>query len=116
MVEEKEKPLEQEIIDHVIWDDENKGDYKIAIVARLKAPKLYNIRYMLRLINPDNEVIDYMLSLNGFRKLGKLCLALSKFCEDPIIAGEQQVKELQRLLTYENIRNYVKISALKSKK
>jgi hypothetical protein len=114
-VEEEEKSLE-EVIDHVIWKEENRGDYKISIVARLKAPHLYNVKYMVRLENPDEEIIDYVLSLEGFKKLGKLCLALNKFCRDPIIADEKQVKKLEKLLTFENIQNYVKISALKSKK
>ncbi|MBM4400828.1 MAG: hypothetical protein FJ045_02635 [Crenarchaeota archaeon] len=108
--------MEEEIIDHVIWEEENRGDYRISIVARLKAPNLYNVQYMVRLENPDEEAIDYMLSLDGFKKLGRLCLALSKFCKESIIADEKQVKTLQKLLTVENIQNYVKISAMKNKK
>ena len=74
--------MEEEIIDHVIWKEENRGDYKISIVARLKAPNLINVKYMVRLENPEGEVIDYMLSLKGFKKLGRLCLALNKFCKE----------------------------------
>jgi hypothetical protein len=107
--------LEEDIIDHVIWQEQNRGDYKISIVARLKGPNLYNVQYMVRLENPNYESIDYMLSLDGFKELGRLCLALNKFCKDPIIADEKQIKKLQKLLTVENIQNYVKLSAMKKK-
>lgn len=108
--------MEEEIIDHVIWKEENRGNYRISIVARLKAPNLYNIQYMVRLENPDEDAIDYMLTLDGFKELGKLCLALSKFCKESIDAtDEKQVKKLQKLLTVENIQNYVKLAAMKKK-
>jgi hypothetical protein len=108
--------LDEEIIDHVVWKDENLGNYEISIVARLKGPGLYSVQFILRLRNPDDEVIDYMLSLNGFKKLGKLCVALSKFCEDPIFVNEKKVEALKKLLTVENIMNYVKMSAMKRRK
>ncbi len=85
-------------------------------MARLKAPNLYNVQYMLRVENPNDDTIDYMLTLDGFKELGTLCLDLSKFCEDSISPNEKQVKTLQKLLTAENIRNYVKISKMKTKK
>jgi hypothetical protein len=108
--------LDEKIVDHVIWKEENRGNYKISIVARLKGPNVSNVQYMVRLKNPDDEAIDYMLSLDGFKKLGKLSIALSKFCKDPIFANEKQVKTLEKLLTVENILNYVKMSEIQCRK
>lgn len=108
--------MDEEIIDHVVWKDDNLGRFEISIAARLKAPGLYSVQFLLRLKNPDDEVIDYMLSLDGFKKLGRLCVALSKFCKDPIFVREKKVETLKKLLTYDNIMNYVKIAAIKCKK
>ena len=71
---------------------------------------------MVRLENPDDEIIDYMLTLDGFKELGELCVALSKFCEEIIIVNGEQLEHARKNLTYENIMNYVKISAMKKKK
>ncbi len=106
----------EEIVDHIVWKDKNLGHYEISIVARLKGPYLYNVQFLLRLKNPDDEAIDYMLSLNGFNQLGELCVALSKFCKDPISVEKHSVKTLENLLTADNILNYVKMSEIKCKK
>jgi hypothetical protein len=66
-----------EIINHVIWEEENLGRYKISIIARINDPNYHNVAYMIRLENPELQSIDFMLSLQGFKELGELCVALS---------------------------------------
>ncbi len=102
-----------EIVDHVIWNEGNWGGYKISIVARLKGPNVYSVTYMVRLENREKQVIDFMLTLDGFKELGELCIALHDFCKEPIFINEKNVDKLKQLLTVENIKNYAQISALK---
>ena len=105
----------EEIIDHVIWNEENRGRYKISIIARLKGPSVYNVQYMVRLEHPEKEDFDFMLTLDGFKELGELFIALHDFCKEPILVNETNVDKLKVLLTSENIKNYAQISALKCK-
>jgi hypothetical protein len=97
--------MNKEIIDHEVWSEQNKGNYELSIVARLKGPLVSNVQYMIRLRNPDDEVIDYMTTLSGFKELGELLLALHNFCKLPIYANEKHVENLKELLTPENIKN-----------
>jgi len=108
--------LDDEIIDHVIWEEPNKGHYKISIVARLKGPNVYTVAYMVRLENPEKQTIDFMLTLDGFKEVGELFIALHAFCKEPILVNETNVDELKKLLTSDNIKNYSQISALKCRK
>jgi hypothetical protein len=99
--------------DHIIWENSNLGHYKISIVARLKDPNFYNVAYLLRLENPGEDKIDYVLSLDGFKELGELCVALSKFCKKSIFANEHNMEKIKNLLTCENIKNFAEISDLR---
>lgn len=62
-------------------------------------------------------MMSYMVTLEGFRKLGELFLALHDFCKDPIFTKEvQSVEKLKECLTAENITNWAKITQLQSEK
>jgi hypothetical protein len=105
--------LKKEIADHIIWQHSNLGHYKISIVARLNDPNFYNVAYLLRLEDPEEQSIDYVLSLDGFKELGELCIALSKFCKKSIFPNEQNIEKLKKLLTRENIKNFAELSELR---
>jgi hypothetical protein len=108
-------PLGEEVIDHEIWSEKNRGQFKISIIARLKGPWVFNVRYMVRLEHPKKETLDIMLSLDGFKELGELFIALHDFCKESIPVNETNIKKLKELLTSENIKNYVKFQRLKKK-
>ena len=101
--------MTQEIVDHVVWCERNRGNFELSIVARLKGPLVSNVQYMLRLRDPDDYAIDYMTTLDGFRELGELFQALHYFCKLPIYANEKHVDKLRELLTPENIKKFAEI-------
>jgi len=107
--------LSEEIIDHVIWHEKNRGNFEISIIARLKGPRVYNVQYMVRLRSPSpgKDDLNFMLTLDGFKELGELFIALHDFCKEPILVNETNVDKLKQLLTSENIKSYAQISALK---
>lgn len=105
--------MDEQIVDHTIWCERNKCGYELSIIARLKAPHLSNVLYMVQLNNPHNDPTSYALTLEGFKKLGELFLALHDFCKDPIFVKEKSLENLKTLLTAENIKNYAEISKLK---
>jgi hypothetical protein len=107
--------LDEEIIDHEIWIGKNRGPYRLSIIARLKGPWVHTVQYMVRIEHPEKGGLDFMLTLDGFKELGELFIALHDFCKEPIFANEKDIDKLKELLTTENIKNYTRISALKCK-
>ena len=101
--------MNEEIVDHTVWSQRNKGNYELSIIARLKGPLVSNVQYMVRLKDPENCTIDYMVTLTGFKELGELLLALHDFCKLPIYANEKHVDKLKELLTAENIKKFAEI-------
>ena len=91
--------MDKEIVDHKVWSEQNKGEFELSIVARLKGPLVSNVQYMIRLKTPEGETIDYMTTLQGFKELGELLLALHDFCKLPIYANEKHVDKLKEHLT-----------------
>jgi len=101
--------MSEEIVDHKVWYQRNKGNYELSIVARLKGPLVSNVQYIVRLKNPENDTIDYMTTLDGFKELGELFLALHYFCKLPIYANEKHVEKLKELLNPENIKKFAEV-------
>ena len=96
----------REIVDHEIWQERNKGNYELSVIARLKGPSVSNVQYILRLKDRDDNTIDYMTTLDGFRVLGELFQALHHVCKLPIYANAKHVAKLRELLTPENIKKF----------
>jgi len=46
------KSVNEEIVDHIVWSQENRGLYKLSVVARLKGPLVSNVQYIVRLKTP----------------------------------------------------------------
>jgi hypothetical protein len=57
----------------------------------------------------ENSLIDYMVTLEGFKELGELFLALHDFCKLPIYADGKDVEKLKDLLTTDNIKKFAGI-------
>ena len=98
--------MTREIVDHEVWRERNRGNYELTIVARLKGPSVSNVQYILRLKDPNDNTIDYMTTLDGFRELGELFQALHHVCKLPIYANAKHVDKLRELLTPENIKKF----------
>ncbi|MCJ7635136.1 hypothetical protein MUP77_22435 [Candidatus Bathyarchaeota archaeon] len=101
--------MDNNVVDHAIWTHRNRGGYELSVVARLKGPLVSNVQYTVRLKDPENLTIDYMVTLEGFRELGELFLALHDFCKLPIYANEKDVEKLKGLLTTDNIKKFAGI-------
>lgn len=92
-------------VDTTVWSHTNKGNFQLLIIARLQGPLVSNIQFMVRLRHPDGNVIDYTATLDGFKQLGELFLALHNVCKHPMYADGQDIAKLKTLLTSENIKN-----------
>ena len=101
--------MDREIVDHKVWSEQNRGSFELSIVARLKGPLVSNVQYIIRLKTPEDETIDYMTTLEGFKEIGELLLALHDFSKLPIYANERHVEKLKELLTADNIKKFADI-------
>jgi hypothetical protein len=101
--------MNEEILEHIVWHQKNRGNYELSIVAKLKGPLVSNVQYILRLIDPEGQIIDYLTTLDGFKELGELFLALHDFCKYKIYPDEKDVDRLKELLTPDNIKNFADI-------
>jgi len=101
--------MNEETVNHEIWYQRNKGNFELSMIARLKGPLVSNVQYILRLKDPENYTIEYMTTLDGFKELGELFLALHDFCKLPIYANATHVDKLKELLTTENIKKFAEI-------
>jgi len=50
-----------------------------------------------------------MTTLDGFKEVGELFLALHYFCRLPIYANEKHAEKLKELLTPENIKKFAEV-------
>jgi hypothetical protein len=89
--------------ENILLHEQNKGNYKLQIIAQFTNP----IRYLIRIQKPNGEKSDYASSLEGFKQFGELLLALNKFAEEKLYARNPD--HLKELLTAENIKTYVKL-------
>jgi hypothetical protein len=88
-----------------IWFETNNGGYEVSVIARLSGPGVANVQYILRLAGPNGDSIDYLTTLRGFKLLGRLLFALSKFATLKLYASsDSDVRWLKRLLTPRKIR------------
>jgi hypothetical protein len=101
--------MTEEVVDHVIWTQKNRGNFRLSVVARLKGPLVSNVQFLVRLTDPEENNIDYMTNLEGFKDLGELSLALHHFCKLPIYANQKHVDKLKELLNAENIKAFAEI-------
>jgi len=92
------------ICENILACETNKGNYKLSIIAQFTeySPVLYSIR----IEKPNGEKVDFISSLEGFKKFGELLLDLHSFAEEKLYAKDAQ--QLKELLTAENIKTYVK--------
>jgi hypothetical protein len=101
--------MESEIEEIIISEYQNKGGFRLQIIAQIRGAGITNIRYIIRILKPDKTSIDYMTDLNGFMSLGQILLALHEFAKFPLYANAKSIEKLRELLTEENIKTMSKI-------
>jgi predicted transcriptional regulator len=93
-----------------IWENElaaeiNSGGFQLSIVAA--SAGVGSVKYIIRIEKPNWDRVDYVGSLEGFKKLGELLLDLNSFVKEKIDITDK--RKLNELLTAENIKEYAKL-------
>jgi hypothetical protein len=100
-----------------IWENQisteiNSGGFQLSIVAA--SAGVGPVKYIIRIEKPNWDRVDYVSSLEGFKKLGELLLDIHSYAEDKAQIDDKE--KLRELLTAEsikkssNVKKAVKIS------
>jgi len=82
----------------------NSGYFELSVVASYT---MGSIKYIIRIQKPNWDKVDYVISLDGLKKLGQLLLDLSSFAEKKLNVNDGQ--KIRELLTRENIRQHANL-------
>jgi len=98
----------------IIFEEENKGGYKLQLIAKLRGYNASNILYVIRIRQPvemigDDVCIEYVTSVDGFKAFGELCLALSRIVKHPMFVNESNIEKIKELLTSDNIKAHAEL-------
>ena len=91
--------------ENILLKETNKGGYTLAIVAKFEDP--FPVQYIIRLSTSEGTEIDYMSTLEGFKKFGELLTALHYFAQTKLYP--KNTARLREVLTAENIKNFAEV-------
>lgn len=91
--------------ENVLLEEVNDGGFRLAIVARFEEP--YPVQYRIRVSKPEGVSVDYMSTLEGFKKFGELLTALHYFAQTKLYPKDP--KKLREVLTAEKIESFAEV-------
>jgi ribonuclease HI len=106
----EEHQLNTNANENTLLRETNKGGYKLEVIAKFEEP--YPVSYTIRISTPDGVKADYISTLEGFKNIGELLMALHYFAHTKLYPKD--VNRLREVLTAENIKNFAEV--LKSAK
>jgi hypothetical protein len=91
--------------ENVLLCERNKGNFSLELIARFFEDR--PVVYIIRITKPDGDSADYVSSLEGFKNVGELLVALHSFAEEKLYPTDTE--ELRKVLTAENIKSFAKL-------
>jgi len=91
--------------ENILLQETNKGGYTLAIVAKFVEP--YPVQYIIRVSPPEGAPVDYMSTLEGFKKIGELLTALHYFAKTKLYP--KNTDRLREVLTADTIKSFAEV-------
>lgn len=88
----------------------NQGGYSLAIIAKFQEP--FPVSYIIRITTPQGVQADFVSTLEGFKNIGELLMALHYFAETKLYPKDTE--KLKEVLTAGTIKSFAEV--LKSAK
>lgn len=90
-----------------IWENQlateiNSGGFQLSVIAA--SAGVGSVKYIIRIEKPNWDRVDFVSSLEGFKKLGELLVDLSSFVEEKLRTDDKA--SLREFLTTNNIKEY----------
>jgi hypothetical protein len=82
--------------------EENNGGYSLAILAKFQEP--FPVSYMIRVTTPQGAQVDFISTLDGFKNIGELLMALHYLAENKLYP--RNTEKLNEVLTADTIKNF----------
>lgn len=96
--------------ENVLLHERNQGGYSLAIIAKFQEP--FPVNYIIRITTPQGVQADFISTLEGFKNIGELLMALHYFAETKLYPKDTD--KLKEVLTADTIKNFAEV--LKSAK
>jgi hypothetical protein len=91
--------------ENILLHEKNQGGYSLAIVAKFQEP--YPVSYIIRIATPQGVQADFMSTLDGFKNIGELLMALHYFAETKLYPKDTE--KLKEVLTADQIKNFAEL-------
>ena len=91
--------------ENILLPETNKGRYKLDIVAKFS--ERFPVQYVIRVSNPKGTSINFVSTLEGFKRIGDLLIDLHQFAQTKLYSKD--TAKLREILTAENIKRFVKL-------
>jgi hypothetical protein len=73
----------------------------------MKTREQCSVRYVVRITPPLGDKVDFVSTLDGFKHIGDMLLALHEFAGNKLYATDTE--KLKEVLTEDFIKNFVKL-------
>lgn len=91
--------------ENVLLHEKNNGGYGLAIVARFEEP--FPVSYIIRVTTPEGVQADFVSTLDGFKNIGELLIALHYFAGTKLYP--RNTERLREVLTADQIKNFAEL-------
>ena len=95
--------------ENIVLQETNGGGYTLSIVANFEEG--YPVQYIIRVSKPEwkpkGREVDYISSLEGFKNIGELLIALHHFAQKKLYAKDPD--KLKKVLTAEKIKDFAEV-------
>ena len=85
--------------ENVLLCEKNRGGFSLELIARFVENN--PVKYIIRITNPEGKNVDYVSSLEGFKSVGELLVALHSFAQKKLYFTDTE--KIKEALTAENI-------------
>ena len=92
------------ISENEILRETNNGGFSLSIIAQFRERS--PVCYIIRIAKPEGAKVDFVSTLDGFKNIGDLLVALHDFAGTKLYATDTE--RLKEVLTGDFIKNFVK--------
>jgi len=91
--------------ENVLLREKNDGGYSLSIIAKFQEP--FPVSYIIRVTPPHGAQVDFISTLEGFKNIGELLMALYHFAGTKLYPTNAE--KLKEVLTADFIKRFAEL-------
>jgi len=91
--------------ENILLQESNRGGYNLEVIAKFEDP--FPVAYIIRVSTPEGTKVDYISTIEGFKNIGELLIALHYFAKTKLYPKDAE--KLKEVLTAENIKSFAEV-------